>query len=395
MTREEIKQEVISLSSNQLLLELGTGTGKSRMAIEKIKSWSNNKKKTLLIVVPRNVLKENWKAEIKKWWIHCNLDITYTTYVSLPKYKGKWDYVIMDECHHLSERCRKSLNDFSISYIILLSATVNKNLKEEFKKLFPSLYIYKKSLREVIDNNILPDPKVFLWPLELDNTKNTEVIWFNKNTKGPVKECTWIQRWHYIKQFPNCPIKVKCTEKQYILKINENIDFWKKRYLTRRQEIAKNKWLKLCGERLKWLSDKKLKYVFQLLSILKNHRTLTFCNSIEQTELLGKYCINSKSKSSMYNLDLFNRGKIKHITACNMLNEGMNLINCKVGIYANLNSSETIVKQRLGRVLRHKNPIIIVPFFKNTRDEELKNKMLEDYNPELITVMETIKELVI
>ncbi len=73
----------------------------------------------------------------------------------------------------------------------------------------------------------------------------------------------------------------------------------------------------------------------------------------------------------------------------------MNLVNCKVGIYANLNSSETIVKQRLGRVLRHKNPIIIVPFFKNTRDEELKNKMLEDYNPELITVMETIKELVI
>ena len=150
MTREEIKQEVISLSSNQLLLELGTGTGKSRMAIEKIKSWSNNKKKTLLIVVPRNVLKENWKAEIKKWWIHCNLDITYTTYVSLPKYKGKWDYVIMDECHHLSERCRKSLNDFSISYIILLSATVNKNLKEEFKKLFPSLYIYKKSLSNMI-----------------------------------------------------------------------------------------------------------------------------------------------------------------------------------------------------------------------------------------------------
>ena len=76
-----------------------------------------------------------------------------------------------------------------------------------------------------------------------------------------------------------------------------------------------------------------------------------------------------------------------------MLNEGMNLVNCQIGIYANLNSSETIIKQRTGRLLRHKNPIIIIPYYENTRDEELVDRMLENYNPELITTVNSIYEI--
>ena len=71
----------------------------------------------------------------------------------------------------------------------------------------------------------------------------------------------------------------------------------------------------------------------------------------------------------------------------------MNLVNCQVGIYANLNSSETIVKQRMGRLLRHKNPVLIVPYFVGTRDEELVGKMLENYNPKLVTVINDYKEI--
>lgn len=71
----------------------------------------------------------------------------------------------------------------------------------------------------------------------------------------------------------------------------------------------------------------------------------------------------------------------------------MNLIDCQVGIYANLNSSETIVKQRTGRLLRHNEPIIIIPYYKNTREEELVKKMLEDYNPKLVHNINFIKEI--
>ena len=49
-------------------------------------------------------------------------------------------------------------------------------------------------------------------------------------------------------------------------------------------------------------------------------------------------------------LNTFNKGKIKHITACNMLNEGINLVNCKYGIFANINASEYIQIQRVGKL---------------------------------------------
>ena len=71
----------------------------------------------------------------------------------------------------------------------------------------------------------------------------------------------------------------------------------------------------------------------------------------------------------------------------------MNLVDCRVGIYANLNSSDTIIKQRTGRLLRHPNPIIIIPYYKGTREEELVNKMLEDYNPELVKTVSSVEEL--
>ena len=393
MTREDISGEIVSLPGSNWLLELATGTGKSKMALEKIKSLHNGKAGyALLIVVFRNVHKQNWANEIKKWWPNNNLIIDYTTYVSFPKYKGHWDFVIFDECHHLSERCREALCDFEIGHSVLLSATVSRTLKDELREVFDDLVLCKKDLRDVIEEGILPDPRVYLWPLELRTDSPTESIWKNPKAKGTPIECSWATRWNYIKQKTH-PVRIYCTERQYYTDLHGQIEYWKKRYMSSRGVISKNKWLRLCSDRLKWLSDKKVKYLHQLLPSLIKLRTLIFCNSIEQTELLGEYCINSKNADSEQHLEDFNNGKIDHITACNMLNEGMNLVNCQVGIYANLNSSEAIVKQRMGRLLRHPNPVIIVPYFKNTREEELVQKMLEDYNPELVTVISHIRDI--
>lgn len=71
----------------------------------------------------------------------------------------------------------------------------------------------------------------------------------------------------------------------------------------------------------------------------------------------------------------------------------MNLVNCQVGIYANLSSSDIIIKQRMGRLLRHPNPVIIVPYYKDSREEEIVGKMLEDYNPNLVTVINNIEKI--
>lgn len=389
MTRDDILKEILELKGNNWLLELPTGLGKSRLAIEKIKQL---KAKNVLLVVNRIVHKQNWLKEINKWWPNYKLNITMTTYVSLPKYTGKYDCAIFDEAHHLSERCREALCGFDIKHSILLSATVSAKLKDELIEIFSDLVIYKKGLRKIIENSILPDPKVYLIPLKLRENLPTEIILKNPKAKGRVIETSWATRWNYIRQKTN-PVKIYCTQRQYITNLNSQIDFWKDKYFRTKNKIVKNKWLKLCNDRLKWLSNKKTFYVQQILLHLDKYRTLIFCNNIEQTEMLGEYCINSKNKESIKNLELFNEHKINHITACNILNEGMNLVDCQIGIYANLNSSDTIIKQRMGRLLRHENPIIIIPYFVNTREEELINRMLENYNPKLVTIINDYKKI--
>ena len=76
-----------------------------------------------------------------------------------------------------------------------------------------------------------------------------------------------------------------------------------------------------------------------------------------------------------------------------MLDEGLNPYNCQVGIFDMLNSSEKLQIQRVGRILRHKHPIIIIPYFKNTRDEEILKKMLENYNTDYIKIIDSLNLL--
>ena len=71
----------------------------------------------------------------------------------------------------------------------------------------------------------------------------------------------------------------------------------------------------------------------------------------------------------------------------------MNLTNCQIGIFANINASEVIVRQRQGRLLRHKNPIMIIPYYINTREEELVNNMIEGYNKDIVKTINNIKEI--
>ena len=45
------------------------------------------------------------------------------------------------------------------------------------------------------------------------------------------------------------------------------------------------------------------------------------------------------------------------------------------------------------RLLRHKNPYIIVPYYRNTRDEEIVTKMFEGYEVNKIKVENLLEYL--
>lgn len=377
MTREDITKLALSKidKAKYLILELATGFGKSRLAINLINHICERVFKNdgtcadILIVVAKTVHKKTWEDEINKWGGIKSDHIIIECYESLKKYKdAHFDVVVLDELQHLSDSRLDILNTINIyEACIGLSATIKKEMRDFFIRNY-NAQIIKCGLREAIENDILPEPTIYLLPIELDTKKAVFKI------KKFGKEITTTQRGYYNDS-------------------SSLVEWYKNKYLNTRNLRIKNLWLSTAGKRLKWLSEQKESTVLSILKDLKDYRTLTFCSSIEQSERLGKYNITSKNKESIKNLELFNNSKIKHITAVNILNESANLYNCRIGIFCNLNSSEIIVKQRNGRLLRHKSPIIIIPYYKNTREEELITKMLEEYNKDSVKIINNIKNI--
>ena len=279
--------------------------------------------------------------------------------------------------------------NYIFTWSIMLSATVGRDMKCNLQALFPNLYVCRVSTKAAIQEEVLPDPRVYLIPLRLDNMRPSCEIIKNKSQKVEIR-IPFHDRFKYGK-IKNRKLIISCTQQQYYDDLSSMIEWCKKRTFS---QVFKNMFLHKSGERLDWLSEQKTQYVNNILVFaLPDQRTLTFCNGIKQTEQLGKYCVNSKNKQSEKNLEMFNEGKVNHITACDMLNEGVNLVNCRVGVYAALNSSNRLITQKLGRLLRHPDPVLVIPYFINTRDEEIVSKMLENYNPELVTTVTQLSQI--
>ena len=62
--RDNIRDTVLSCGDKNILLELATGSGKTKIAIEFLNKRTQGK---ILIVVPRLVLINTWKDEFTKW----------------------------------------------------------------------------------------------------------------------------------------------------------------------------------------------------------------------------------------------------------------------------------------------------------------------------------------
>ena len=76
------------------MLHLPTGFGKSKIAIDIMTRHFSDKILgcNVLIVVPKLVLMDNWKAELQKWGFPQTINLVMTTYVSYPKWtKLRWD----------------------------------------------------------------------------------------------------------------------------------------------------------------------------------------------------------------------------------------------------------------------------------------------------------------
>ena len=403
MTREEIYSKCVEeiAKTNCLLMELATGTGKTRLSLmlsnHLLESQWYQQAKTIniLIMVAKRVHKQTWTDEIEKWGginhPTASINICKECYESLHKHCDEhWDIIILDECHHIGSQARMdALKTIKYGYIIGLSATIPRNIKAFFRFNYHS-QVVSCDIIEAIDSEVLPEPTILLFPLQVESSRVSEVLELHPKAPGPVVHCDYKDLKKY--KFKNVHVLCNCTQEQKLREIDSLISWFKSKAMTGNQAM-KQTWLYFCGKRLEFLADCKLQWVKLILHHLDKERTITFCKTISQTEQLGKNCIHSQNKDATKVYDDFNNKKIHHITAVNILNENANLVDCKYAIFANLSSSEVVIPQRIGRSMRHKQPVIIFPYYKGTREEEILQKMLEGFNKNFIKVIHSIKEI--
>lgn len=395
MTREEVFsacKEALT-KSNVLLLEAATGLGKTAISIRLV-NWITqevykSRKPTMLLLVAKRVHKQTWKEEFQKWG-GINAIVTMECYESLHKHtKERFDFIVLDEVHHVGSEMRmEALRTIKYGYMLGLSATIPRNLKMHFKYHYHS-EVVSCDIIEAIEDEVLPEPEILLFPLQVENTKLSETIELNPKAKNPVVYGEYKDIWKYKKSKQHAILR--CTQKQKLMDIDKSIEWYKQKAMS--NPAMKQTWLYLCGKRLEFLADCKLQWVKLILHHLDKERTITFCKTIAQTEQLGKNCIHSQNKDADRIYEQFNQGKIDHITAVNILNENANLVNCRYAVFCNLSSSEVVIPQRLGRAMRHKQPVIIMPYYQGTREEEVINKMLENFNKDFIRVIHSISEI--
>ena len=397
MTREELRvavQEALN-KSNNIAIQAATGSGKSKVALELLCELASRKLNPLkaLIVVAERAHIDNWDAEMIKWNLPFG-DATIICYASLKKYRDtKWDAIIFDEAHHLGSELRLDIFDtISADYRIFLSATLKNSLVWRLQQSCGRIESVKMGLQEAFESNILPEPKIILIPMTLNNTVSNNIITeeWGKSAQRVTLRCYYKDRWKYLrakKQYPNAKLEILCTEQQHYDYLSEQFEYYKNRYFSCRNEAIKNKWLQ-CGSKRKRLLGllKTFEASALIESKLANKRFICFCTSIEQADYLGgDSSVHSKKKESLSIIQDFNDKKINNLFAVGMLQEGMNLTDIEAGVIIQLDGEERAFIQRFGRVLRSDSPVQYILYYKGTRDEEYLANALEGIDKKYIT----------
>jgi len=404
MTKDDIQSESISLIStnDRLLLSWATGCGKS-YAFIKIQEYL--KAKITWIVVAEIAHIKNWEDEYKK---HGKEELLKKTkifcYASLKNnVNDNIDLLCLDEGHHAASEIRLDyLSTIKANKIVLLTATLGVENKYYIEGIYGKFKEFKISLKQAILWGILPKPRIFLIPLTLEKVIRDCIV---EESWGKVKDrvtiyCNYGDRWQYLTHkkdtYPNVKLVISCTQYEKNFHLNAQFIYYKNLYMRTRQEFAKVKWMLIGSERKRFLADSKTNKVKPFIKLLKKKRFICFCGSIVQAELLGKKnAIHSKMKDSTPAevIDNFDKRKINSIFAVGMLQEGQNLSGIEAGVIIQLDGVERPFTQKSGRTLRADEPILLVFYYKDTRDEEYMQNIIKDIDPEYINIVTSAEEI--
>ena len=338
------------------LLLLAPRVGKTKIIIDLIK---RDKYESILWVTPSAELAEKdipeefikWKAKryIKK--------LTTSTYASLPKVKGEFDIIILDENQYLTERGAKNLFDKTLTSKALIGMTGTSTQHFDKIEMFNKLSLkslYDISINKAVDIGLLSDYEINVIKVPLSDKKD-----YLSGPKNNMFTTSEKKNYEYLSK------KVKDSD-MYSIKFK----------ILNRMRAIKN-------------SPSKLEAVKSLLKDFKEERTLIFCGSIKQAEDICEYTYHSKTNGE--DLISFKEGGINRLSLVNAGGTGHTFKKVKNLVMIQTDSDKNgISSQKISRALlsqKGHKALIWVICLEGTQDEKWVESTLRNFDSKKINYL--------
>ena len=308
---------------------------------------------SVLISYPDLRIKDAWKNDFKRRG-YDNPNIVYTTHVSLHKYvKVKFDMIIIDEIHLLSQSQRDACSDImkNCTDVLGLTGTLSDWTQRVLREDLDLRVVGRYSIGKAIDEGILPDYEINIVKVPLDRDV---VRSFGKRSDTEKRRFDYFIRLinKEDKNNPSFFFRLKLIEvlKDSISKKNKTID---------------------------------------LIEQFKNERLLVFCGTIDIAEDLGISCYHSKSNEKKM-WDNFITGVSNHLAVVKMGNTGTTYtpLNKIIINYFDSNSENLTQKILRAMSLEYDNPDKKAIIYIVSSDERMElnwlQKALSMFSPEKI-----------
>jgi len=274
------------LKERRGILNLCPRFGKIRTSIN-ILEYFKPKIKSVLIAYPDNKIKDSWQADFKdRGYLDAN--VTYTTHLSLKKYANKkFNLVIIDEIHLLSEAqievCKELFdnNEQILGLTGTLASDTERTLEEELDLHVIAHYPIEKAIEE----GVIVDYEIKVIRVPLDNTVMQDYKGKQKTEKKHYDELSWVI--NKMQRDGNDTMFMRLARMRVI-----------------QSSLAKT------------IATKKL------LAAHKNERVLVFCGTTKIADSLGIPSYHNKSKEKQIFED-FAEGEGNHLAVVKIGNTGV------------------------------------------------------------------------
>lgn len=327
-------------SGGRATLCWGTGVGKTHAAIMIIQSlYKRNPQLNVLIIVPTDVLKEQWQRELIKYHLFsiCKVEIINTVL----KHIYDVDLLILDEVHRYGNE--GAINLFQIvryKYVLGLTATFERldgrhTLLEPFIPICDTI-----TLSDALKNGWISLYRKYKVLLNVDMTEYS-----NYNAKFQQLFAYFSHDFKLVMSLVQSPKKVKIWAKKQGKEEGVVRGYLTQfmRYLRLRKSFVMS-------------HPKKFEIANKILDYRKDKKCILFTATVKDAETFKKRALvlhsKKKKKENKIILETFNQLEIANIVSPQALDAGVDVKGLSVGIALTCNSSQVTDIQRVGRVVR-------------------------------------------